>query len=181
MKTDRSLYFSRIVKKKICKIFISLPSIQELEILQDHMKSIWFNNVSKCVQAKNKIKSKFCSLIVAVWCNWLQTNNFEKAANTYHYYMYILLHMSSEYKNKASQRLQIKTFKTSKLEPNRRFGAVLILAERSKKATFRNSGMCFKIWSIFNLTFKKWDASTSRGWLIPNWSAKKAHNLKEIC
>lgn len=129
---------------------------------------------------KKKIKSKFCSLIVAVWCNWLQTNNFEKAANTYHYYMYILLHMSSEYKNKASQRLQIKTFKTSKLEPNRRFGAVLILAERSKKATFRNSGMCFKIWSIFNLTFKKWDASTSRGWLIPNWSAKKAHNLKEI-
>lgn len=65
MKTDRSLYFSRIVKKNICKIFISLPSIQELEILQDHMKSIWFNNVSKCVQAKNKIKSKFCSLIVA--------------------------------------------------------------------------------------------------------------------
>lgn len=148
------------------------------------MKSIWFNYVSKCVQAKNKIKSKFCSLIVAEFdANWLQTNNFEKAANTYHYYMYILLHTSSEYKNKASQRLQIKTFKTSKLEPNRRFGAVLILAERSKKATFRNSGMCFKIWSIFNLTFKKWDASTctSRGWLIPNWSAKKAHNLKEIC
>lgn len=139
MKTDRSLYFSRIVKKKICKIFISLPSIQELEILQDHMKSIWFNYVSKCVQAKNKIKSKFCSLIVAEFdANWLQTNNFEKAANTYHYYMYILLHTSSEYKNKASQRLQIKTFKTSKLEPNRRFGAVLILAERSKKATFRN-------------------------------------------
>lgn len=138
------------------------------------MKSIWFNNVSKCAQAKKKIKSKFCPLIVA---------EFEKAANTYHYYMYILLHTSSEYKNKASQRLQIKTFKTSKLEPNRRFGAVLILAERSKKATFRNSGMCFKIWSIFNLTFKKWDASTctSRGWLIPNWSAKKAHNLKEIC
>lgn len=49
--------------------------------------------------------------------------------------MYILLHTSSEYKNKASQRLQIKTFKTSKLEPNRRFGAVLILADKVKKAT----------------------------------------------
>lgn len=146
MKTDRSLYFSRIVKKKSVKFLFLFLVSKSWEILQDHMKSIWFNYVSKCVQAKNKIKSKFCSLIVAEFdANWLQTNNFEKAANTYHYYMYILLHTSSEYKNKASQRLQIKTFKTSKLDPNRRFGAVLILAERSKKATFRNSGMCFKI------------------------------------
>lgn len=30
MKTDRSLYFSIAKKKKNCKIFISLPSIQEL-------------------------------------------------------------------------------------------------------------------------------------------------------
>lgn len=65
MKTDRSLYFSRIVKKKSVKFLFLFLVSKSWEILQDHMKSIWFNNVSKCVQAKNKIKSKFCSLLVA--------------------------------------------------------------------------------------------------------------------